>query len=90
MATNIPPHNLSEIIDAVTALIDNPEISWQELWQYIPGPDFPTGGIIYGTGGINEAYRNGRGVIRIRGRLEVEKDKKTGWRPSPYTSCRTR
>jgi DNA gyrase subunit A len=78
MATNIPPHNLSEIIDAVTALIDKPDISWQELLKYVPGPDFPTGGIIYGTRGIYEAYRNGRGVIRIRARLNVEKDKKSG------------
>ena len=67
MATNIPPHNISEIIDAVTALIDNPDISWQEMLAFVPGPDFPTGGIIYGTRGIYEAYRNGRGVIRIRG-----------------------
>ncbi len=78
MATNIPPHNLSEVIDAVTALIDNPDISWRELLEHVPGPDFPTGGIIYGTRGIYEAYRNGRGVIRIRARLNVEKDKKSG------------
>jgi DNA gyrase subunit A len=78
MATNIPPHNLSETIDAITALIDNPEISWQELMNHIPGPDFPTGGIIYGTRGIYEAYRSGRGVIRIRARLDVEQEKKSG------------
>ena len=78
MATNVPPHNLSETIDAIKALIDNPEISWQELMDYIPGPDFPTGGIIYGTRGIYEAYRNGRGVIRIRAQLDVEKEKKSG------------
>ncbi len=59
------------------AVIDNPQITWQELMQYIPGPDFPTGGIIYGTDGIKEAYRNGRGIIRIRGRVVVEKDKRT-------------
>jgi len=53
MATNIPPHNLSEVIDAITALIDNPQITWNELMQRVPGPDFPTGGIIYGTDGIN-------------------------------------
>ncbi len=77
MATNIPPHNLSEVIDASIAVIDNPQITWQELMQYIPGPDFPTGGIIYGTDGIKEAYRNGRGIIKIRARVVVEKDKRT-------------
>ena len=77
MATNIPPHNLSETIDAATALIDNPDISWMDLVRYMPGPDFPTGGIIYGTKGIYEAYRDGRGIIRVRGRVVVEKDKKT-------------
>jgi len=78
MATNIPPHNLSETIDAIKALIDNPEITWQELMHYMPGPDFPTGGIIYGTRGIYEAYRSGRGVIRIRARVDVEQEKKSG------------
>jgi DNA gyrase subunit A len=77
MATNIPPHNLSEIIDAIHAIIDNPEITWNELMQHVPGPDFPTGGIIYGTDGIKEAYKNGRGLIRIRARVVVEKDKRT-------------
>ncbi len=78
MATNIPPHNLTETIDAITALIDNPEISWRELLPHMPGPDFPTGGIIYGTRGIFDAYRNGRGVIRIRAVVDVEQDKKSG------------
>jgi DNA gyrase subunit A len=78
MATNIPPHNLSEVIDALKVVIDNPEIMSEELIQYIPGPDFPTGGIIYGTQGINEAYKTGRGIMRIRARLIVEKDKRTG------------
>ena len=77
MATNIPPHNLSDIINASVALIDNPQITWQELMQHVPGPDFPTGGIIYGTDGIKEAYRNGRGIIKIRARVVVEKDKRT-------------
>ena len=76
MATNIPPHNLSEVIDASVALIDNPQITWQELMAHIPGPDFPTGGIIYGTDGIKEAYRNGRGIIKVRARVVVEKDKR--------------
>ena len=77
MATNIPPHNLSEIIDAIKAVIDSPGVTWQELMQYVPGPDFPTGGIIYGTKGIKEAYKKGRGIFKIRARLMVEKDKRT-------------
>jgi len=75
MATNIPPHNLSEVISAIKALIDDPEISCDELMRHVPGPDFPTGGIIYGTEGIKEAYKNGRGIIRIRARIDVETDK---------------
>jgi DNA gyrase subunit A len=78
MATNVPPHNLQEVIVALNALIDNPDIDWQELMERVPGPDFPTGGIIYGTKGIREAYRTGRGVIRMRGRVMVEKEKRTG------------
>jgi len=77
MATNIPPHNLSEVIDAINTIIDNPQVTWDELMQYVPGPDFPTGGIIYGTDGIKEAYKNGRGIIKIRARVVVEKDKRT-------------
>ncbi|MFH1992197.1 MAG: DNA gyrase subunit A [Pseudomonadota bacterium] len=77
MATNIPPHNLSEVIEATKALIDNPELTWQDLLRYIPGPDFPTGGIIYGTKGIYEAYQSGRGIIRIRARALIEIDKRT-------------
>ncbi len=75
MATNIPPHNLSEVVDAACALIDNPQISIGELMHYLPGPDFPTAGIIYGTTGIHEAYKTGRGIIRMRARLTIEKDK---------------
>jgi DNA gyrase subunit A len=78
MATNIPPHNLSEIIGAIKAIIDNPGVTWSELMQYIPGPDFPTGGIIYGTNGIKEAYKNGRGIFKIRARITIEKDKRSG------------
>jgi len=77
MATNIPPHNLSEVIAALNALIDNPEISIDELIELVPGPDFPTGGMIYGTEGIRAAYQTGRGAVRIRARLLVEKDKRT-------------
>jgi DNA gyrase subunit A len=76
MATNIPPHNLSEVIDAVVALIDNPALTLDELMRLMHGPDFPTGGIIYGTQGIRDAYATGRGVIRIRARVEVEESKK--------------
>ncbi|MGD8962599.1 MAG: DNA gyrase subunit A [Desulfobacterales bacterium] len=77
MATNIPPHNLSEVIDALKALIDDPNVSISELTRYIPGPDFPTGGIIYGTEGIRDAYAIGRGSIRVRARILIEKDKRT-------------
>jgi DNA gyrase subunit A len=77
MATNIPPHNLSEVIAALRALIDNPEISIDALIELVPGPDFPTGGMIYGTEGIRSAFQTGRGAVRIRARLLVEKDKRT-------------
>jgi DNA gyrase subunit A len=77
MATNIPPHNISEVIDAIKAIIDNPGVTWKELMQYVPGPDFPTGGIIYGTNGLKEAYKNGRGIFKTRARVIVEKDKRT-------------
>ena len=78
MATNIPPHNLSEIVDAINAIIDDPNISIEALLEKIPGPDFPTAGIIYGTKGIRDAYHTGRGIIRIRARANIEKDKRTG------------
>ncbi len=72
MATNIPPHNLGEVIDGVIALIDNPEIEVDELMEFIPAPDFPTGALIMGRSGIKKAYRTGRGSIIIRSRCEVE------------------
>jgi DNA gyrase subunit A len=75
MATNIPPHNLSEVVDATCALIDNPQLDNADLMRYMPGPDFPTGGIIYGTSGIQEAYHTGRGIIRVRAKVEVETDR---------------
>ncbi|MGA8179219.1 MAG: DNA gyrase subunit A [Desulfobacterales bacterium] len=78
MATNIPPHNLLEIIDAVKAILDNPDLTFKELLDFIPGPDFPTAGIIYGRKGIHDAYQTGRGIIRIRARALIEKDKRTG------------
>ena len=80
MATNIPPHNLGEVIDGCLALIDNPELSIDELMQYIPGPDFPTAAIINGRAGIVEAYRTGRGRIYMRARSMVEDIDKVGGR----------
>ncbi len=75
MATNIPPHNLSEVIDGVIACIDDPMITIEELMTYIPGPDFPTGGVIMGKGGIRQAYTTGRGKITLRAKAEIEEDK---------------
>src|SRR5512134_47991 len=72
MATNIPPHNLGEVIDACLAFLDDPEITIDDLCQLVPGPDFPTGGIILGRGGILAAYHKGRGSIVMRARVEVE------------------
>jgi DNA gyrase subunit A len=73
MATNIPPHNLGEIVDATIALIKKPDITLGELMFLVPGPDFPTGGLIYGKSGIEQAYRTGRGSLVMRGRSIVEK-----------------
>ena len=78
MATNIPPHNLTEVINACLALIENSELTFEELLQYIPGPDFPTSGIISGRAGIEEAYRTGRGKIKIRARAEIEVNENNG------------
>lgn len=78
MATNIPPHNLNEVIDACLALIANPDISIPELMELMPGPDFPTAAIINGRRGIEEAYRTGRGKVYIRARTHIETDEKTG------------
>ncbi len=75
MATSIPPHNLSEIVDAILRVIDDPDVSIDELLEVLPGPDFPTGGVICGQRGIREAYRTGRGAIVLRGRLAVEEAK---------------
>ena len=77
MATNIPPHNLREVIDAIAALIQNPDIELAGLMEHIKGPDFPTGGIIMGRSGIRAAYATGRGKITLRGRAEIE-EKKNG------------
>jgi len=75
MATNIPPHNLSEVIDALIKLIENPEVTIEELMEVLPGPDFPTGGIICGREGIKKAYKTGKGVITLRGKIEIEEEK---------------
>lgn len=72
MATNIPPHNLAEVIDGAIAMIDNPDITVDELMEYIPAPDFPTGGVIMGRSGIKKAYRTGQGNIVIRSKCEIE------------------
>jgi len=75
MATNMPTHNLREVADAICAYIDNKDISIEELMHYIKGPDFPTGGIIYGTSGIKKAYTTGRGKVVIRSKFTIETDK---------------
>ncbi len=76
MATNIPPHNLVETINGLIALIENPDISIAELMDHLPGPDFPTGAFIYGREGIRAAYETGKGVIQLRGRAIIERDRK--------------
>ncbi len=76
MATNIPPHNLVETINALIALIETPEISLVELMDHLPGPDFPTGGFIHGREGIRQAYETGKGVIQLRARALIERDRK--------------
>ena len=75
MATNIPPHNLAEVIDGMCCLIDNPDASLDELMEHIKGPDFPTGGIVMGRSGIRAAYATGRGRIYLRARAEIEEEK---------------
>lgn len=78
MATNIPPHNLKEVVEGCLALIDNADITIDELMEFIPGPDFPTGAIINGRAGIVQAYRTGRGSVIVRAKTEIERDEKTG------------
>ncbi|HOO44325.1 MAG TPA: DNA gyrase subunit A, partial [Bacillota bacterium] len=72
MATNIPPHNLSEVIDGYIAYIKNPDIELDEMMEYIKGPDFPTGGVILGLGGVASAYATGRGIIRVKAKTEIK------------------
>ena len=76
MATNIPPHNLREVVDGIIAVIDNPKIKTDELMNLIKGPDFPTGGVICGRSGIRQAYETGRGLIRVRGKVSIEGEEK--------------
>ncbi|MCH6544593.1 MAG: DNA gyrase subunit A [Deltaproteobacteria bacterium] len=78
MATNIPPHNLGEVVDGLVAMVENPDITIDELMNYIPGPDFATGGYIYGKETIRQAYREGRGSIQMRAKLFTETVKRTG------------
>ncbi|WP_283101436.1 DNA gyrase subunit A, partial [Escherichia coli] len=78
MATNMAPHNLTEVINACLAYADNPNISIEGLMEHISGPDFPTGGIIYGKSGIVDAYRTGKGRLHIRGKYHFEEDQKSG------------
>ena len=78
MATNLPPHNMGEVIDGVCCLIDNPEATLEDLMEHIKGPDFPTGGIVMGRSGIRAAYATGRGKIAVRARAEIEENEKTG------------
>jgi len=75
MATNIPPHNLGEVINALIKLLENPQITIDELMEFLPGPDFPTGGIICGREGIKNAYKTGKGIIVLRGKIEIEEEK---------------
>ncbi|MFK5954785.1 MAG: DNA gyrase subunit A [Desulfobacterium sp.] len=77
MTTNIPPHNINEVANAIIALLDNTAISIAEIMTHIPGPDFPTAGMIYGRNGIHDAYTTGRGVVVMRAKMEVEENKKT-------------
>src|ERR1700755_2099840 len=80
MATNIPPHNLGEVVDATIPLIDHPDATPADLMQFIKGPDFPTGGLILGRAGIMEAYRTGRGSVKMRAKAEIEEAGKRGGR----------
>jgi len=78
MATNIPPHNLTEVVDALVALIENPDLDVDALMQYVPGPDFPTAAFIHGKTAIREAYTTGRGILQLRARAGTETEKRTG------------
>ena len=79
MATNIPPHNLGEVVDATLALIDNPDLSSEDLIEFVPGPDFPTGGLMLGRSGARKAYLEGRGSVIIRAKTHIEELRKDRW-----------
>ena len=79
MATNIPPHNLGEVIDACCAYIDDNDITIEELMEHVPGPDFPTGALVMGRTGIRQAYHTGRGSVVMRGKTEMEEIRKDRW-----------
>ena len=76
MATHIPPHNLGELCDALLRIFDEPECTVDDLMELVHGPDFPTSGFVYAGQGLTDAYRTGRGIIKMRGRVEVEERKK--------------
>lgn len=78
MATNIPPHNLGEVVDGLVLLLDNPEATAEELTRVIKGPDFPTGGVIHGTEGIRDAYATGKGLVRVRAKARIEREHRGG------------
>jgi len=78
MATNIPPHNLTELVNGLVALLDDPELTVKKLMRYIPAPDFPTGGVIHGREGVVQAYETGKGLIQVRGKIAVETHPRTG------------
>ena len=80
MATSIPPHNLGEVVDATLHLIDNPEASIADLMKFVKGPDFPTGGLILGRSGINDAYKTGRGSIKMRAKVAIEEGQRNQMR----------
>ena len=90
MATNIPPHNLSEVVNATIAMLDQPDITTEQLMEHLPGPDFPTAGIINGARGVKEAYRSGRGKVYVRAAPRWSTTRKAGATPSSSPSCRTR
>jgi len=90
MATNIPPHNLNEVVDACLALLDNPGVDIEELIKIIPAPDFPTAGLIYGVSGVREGYLTGRGRVVMRARTHSRISRRAASRRSSSTNCPTR
>src|SRR5690606_29201045 len=92
MATSIPPHNVREVCAALRAVIENPEITVEEILRHLPGPDFPTGAYICGRAGIHQAYKTGRGLIKIRSKYHIEEGKKRSsiiFTEIPYQESKT-